>query len=258
MYGGPRPFSGINVTDRPPEAVQLCALVVNPDHSVQPESGTCYPLPDVTHVAASVETVCRYGPGEEYPVLATLKTAKLARAEGLSPDESWWYVAEPGNPGSFCWVSHETTELSGDIAALKLVQPPPVPTGGSAIGEALFAEITGITVDAQSRYVTEYTVHNFQENLPGTHIHFFFDSTPPDQVGITGSGIKLMYGGPSPFNGFQVSDRPPEAARLCVLVANPDHSIISGSGNCFDLPEAEPGAISTLTPSGQSPREPNY
>jgi len=51
-----------------------------------------------------------------------------------------------------------------------------------------------------------------------------------------GTGDRLMHGGPSPFTGYAVSDRPAQASQICALVANPDHSVILGSGNCFDLP----------------------
>lgn len=53
---------------------------------------------------------------------------------------------------------------------------------------------------------------------------------------MLGSGPWFVYGGPSPFTGYGAADRPLGATRLCVLVANPDHSIILGSGNCVDLP----------------------
>ncbi|GIK75069.1 MAG: hypothetical protein BroJett021_40570 [Chloroflexota bacterium] len=72
--------------------------------------------------------------------------------------------------------------------------------------------------------------------MPGDHVHFFFDTVPPEQAGMLGSGPWFVYGGPSPFTGYGAADRPLGATRLCVLVANPDHSIILGSGNCVDLP----------------------
>jgi len=47
-----------------------------------------------------------------------------------------------------------------------------------------------------------------------------------------------MYGGLSPFTGYARTDRPAEAGQLCALVANPDHSVLPGSGNCMMLPDA--------------------
>jgi hypothetical protein len=52
-----------------------------------------------------------------------------------------------------------------------------------------------------------------------------------------------MYGGPSPFTGYTVSDRPAQATQMCATVVNPDHSVIPESGNCFDLPSTPLAAL---------------
>jgi hypothetical protein len=52
---------------------------------------------------------------------------------------------------------------------------------------------------------------------------------------MDGSGNRLMYGGPSPFSGYRIVDRPDGATDLCVLVANPDHTVNLDSGNCMPL-----------------------
>lgn len=46
LYGGPRPFTKYAVADRPVYANQMCALVANANHSVQPDSGNCLDLPN--------------------------------------------------------------------------------------------------------------------------------------------------------------------------------------------------------------------
>jgi hypothetical protein len=84
--------------------------------------------------------------------------------------------------------------------------------------------------------VVDYTVAGFEQKLPGTHIHFYWDIFKDEQVGPASLGKRLMYGGPSPFTGFSRLDRPDAAAQICALVADPEHNVIPGSGNCFDLP----------------------
>jgi serine/threonine protein kinase len=235
LYGGPRPFTGYKLSDRPENAFQMCILVANADHSVQLNSGTCADLPDVVVAAAGQDTACRFGPSPEFPPLAQLTAGELMLVRGISPDELWWNVANPRNPQESCWLYGEVSTVSGDISSLPLVQPPslaevtPLPT--------LFVEITQITIDDQGRYAVEYVTQGFTEKLPGTHIHFFFNTVSPDKVGITGGGSRLMHGGPTPFTGYRTSDRPAEATQLCALVANPDHSVIPNSGNCFGLPD---------------------
>jgi hypothetical protein len=100
-----------------------------------------------------------------------------------------------------------------------------------------FVRINSITVDSSNNYVVEYETFGFTEQLPGMHIHFFFNNVPPEQAGVPGSGPWYLYGGPRPFTKYRVSDRPGSATQMCALVANSNHSLLSTtSGNCMDLP----------------------
>jgi serine/threonine protein kinase len=42
---GPSPFTGYGPANRPANATQMCSLIANPNHSVQPNSGNCVDLP---------------------------------------------------------------------------------------------------------------------------------------------------------------------------------------------------------------------
>lgn len=86
------------------------------------------------------------------------------------------------------------------------------------------------------RYVVGFETFGFQPQVPGQHVHFFFDTVPPEQAGAPGSGPWKLYGGASPFTEYGPADRPEGATELCVLVANADHSVQPNSGNCFPLP----------------------
>lgn len=98
-----------------------------------------------------------------------------------------------------------------------------------------YAEITGISLDG-SQYSVIFQTSGYTPQLPGQHVHFFFDTVPPEQAGVPGSGPWFVYGGPSPFTGYGPTDRPVGAMQFCILVANPDHSVIQGTGNCYALP----------------------
>lgn len=103
----------------------------------------------------------------------------------------------------------------------------------------LRARINGVTLDETNRYVVDFETENFTPALPGTHVHFFFDTVAEADAGVPGSGPWVVYGGSSPFTGYTFADRPfgPDGAeRLCILVANPDHSVQTGTGNCMKLP----------------------
>jgi len=116
-------------------------------------------------------------------------------------------------------------------AAVVTQAPPtatPTPQGG-------FANITNIRISG-GRYVVDFVTSGFTYSLPGTHVHFFFDTVPVEQAGAPGGGPWVVYGDPSPFQLLGPGDRPQGAARMCVLVANANHSIRPGTGNCVSLP----------------------
>lgn len=85
-------------------------------------------------------------------------------------------------------------------------------------------------------YVVAYETFEYTEAVPGVHVHFFFDTVPPDQAGNPGGGPWILYGGPRPFTGYRVVDRPAAAEQMCALVANPNHSVQANSGTCYPLP----------------------
>jgi len=121
-----------------------------------------------------------------------------------------------------------TPSASPDVTAIPAPTPTPTPAGRQA-------RITDIRV-RNGRYIVEYEVFGYRQQLPGRHVHFFFDTVPQREAGVPGNGPWILYGGPSPFTGYSVSDRPSSAAMMCILVADPDHSVFRGTGNCVDLP----------------------
>jgi hypothetical protein len=112
--------------------------------------------------------------------------------------------------------------------------PAPTPTPTPAGRQA---RITGITVSGGD-YVVDYEVFNYTPELPGgRHVHFFFDTVPPEEAGVPGKGPWELYAGPVPFREYQVSEKPSGATKMCILVARPDHSVQQRTGNCVDLPQ---------------------
>jgi serine/threonine protein kinase len=125
-------------------------------------------------------------------------------------------------------VEPTATPAPTDIPTLEPTVTPTFPP--------LYARINSITVNASNQYVVEYETFGYTEQLPGQHVHFFFNTVPPEKAGMPGSGPWIVYGGPRPFTKYRVSDRPANATQMCALVANPNHSVIADSGNCVDLP----------------------
>lgn len=223
LYGGPSPFRQYCACERPKAATQLCILVSNSDHSVEQNSGNCFILPDVNVAAPLYDEPCRTGPGEAFPATATLAAGQILQVTGISPDEAWWAADYAGQA---CWLQRSRSDFAGDLGALPMAEVPDAP--------ALSVQISQITLDAQGNYAVAFKPVGYTPALPGTHIHFYFDIFSADQQGATGN--RLMYAGESPFTGFSQASRPNGANQICALVANPDHTVIPGSGNCAPLP----------------------
>lgn len=96
-------------------------------------------------------------------------------------------------------------------------------------------EITNIGTSG-GNYVVYFAAHHYTPVLPGTHIHFFFDTVPPEQAGMPGTGPWVIHGSTAPFTGYAVAARPAAATQMCALVANQDHSVRLNTGNCYPLP----------------------
>ena len=121
------------------------------------------------------------------------------------------------------------TDLPTEIPTPAETATPTVPPG------IHYVRINNITVE-NGFYQVYYEAFEYTPQLPGEHIHFFFNTVPEDLAGVPGPGNWIIYAGPIPFTGYATGDRPAEATQMCALVANPDHTIQPGSGNCFDLP----------------------
>jgi len=133
-----------------------------------------------------------------------------------------------------------TTQPPLTTAPTATVEPPsatpePSLTPSPTTPAGPFAQIDGIHLDG-NRYIVDYETFGYTEALPGMHVHFFFNTVPPEQAGVPGSGPWYVWGGPRPFNGYSVSDKPPGATQMCALAANPNHTVVANSGNCVDLP----------------------
>jgi hypothetical protein len=98
-----------------------------------------------------------------------------------------------------------------------------------------FVRITSITLNG-SNYVINFETFEYTPQLPGMHVHFFWNTVSQQNAGSPGSGPWDLYGGPSPYSKMTVSQRPSGATQICSLVANSNHSIQPNSGNCVDLP----------------------
>jgi hypothetical protein len=150
--------------------------------------------------------------------------------------------------------SGSTTSTTGATATTGSTQAATKCTSQS--GRCAF--ITGITLDkSTATYVASYTVKGFTpiiytQGVKGSpsdhHVHFFYDTVGADHAGSntpapgkwavwdkdSGHGEFVF----NQFNAFnQNSNGGFGAKQLCILVADANHGVEQGSGNCAPLPK---------------------
>jgi hypothetical protein len=164
-------------------------------------------------------------------LLAANATGMLSGVASSSPPASDALVSSaPSVVASAAASSSAGTAPTASVlpSSSALASPSATPAGRQA-------RITGIAI-TDGRYVVDYQTFGYTPALPGTHMHFFFNTVSVADAGVPGAGPWFLYAGPAPFTGYKVSDKPAAATQMCILVANPDHSIIPDTGNCMVLP----------------------
>jgi len=128
-----------------------------------------------------------------------------------------------------------TLEPTPTTAATPIVAvtEPPTPTD---IPAGPLVRINSI-VEQGGFYAVDYTPIGYTPALPGTHIHFFWNTVPPQTAGVGPTQETwIIYAGPNPFSEYSVSSRPAGATQMCALVANNDHTVQLNTGTCANLP----------------------
>lgn len=69
---------------------------------------------------------CRSGPGLSYNVVGELRVGRQAELVGKSADFAWWYVKNPNDPSTFCWLAADFIVTQGNVEALAVVPPPAI------------------------------------------------------------------------------------------------------------------------------------
>jgi hypothetical protein len=69
---------------------------------------------------------CRFGPEVSYAIVGALIVGRQAEVIGKSIDAAWWYVRNPSDPSTNCWLSAEFVVVAGNVDSLPVVSPPEI------------------------------------------------------------------------------------------------------------------------------------
>jgi hypothetical protein len=84
--------------------------------------------PGGVRVSVSVNTNCRTGPGDDYPIVGALQVGQFAEVVGRSQYSDSWIIRLPSNPAVICWLWAQYATVIGNTAGLPIYQAPPTQT----------------------------------------------------------------------------------------------------------------------------------
>jgi hypothetical protein len=76
---------------------------------------------------------CRFGPATSYAIIGALLLGRQAEVIGRNTDSTWWYVRNPSDPSTSCWLSAEFVVTVGDVQSLPVVGPPEIIVTGISV-----------------------------------------------------------------------------------------------------------------------------
>jgi hypothetical protein len=120
----------------------------------------------IVHV--SVDTNCRFGPGDVYDYQGALLVGEESEVAGKLADESFWYIENPDAPPPYCWIWGAYASITGDKSGIPILTPPPTPTPEYTPTPELYA-VSGIVFYDDNgnglRDSGESGIANFQVDL---------------------------------------------------------------------------------------------
>jgi uncharacterized protein YraI len=133
-----------------PQTTRTPAAAATPTLDAPTSSAsTLTPSPSATRVSLELPTIaptstssvflaaprdqpvnCRFGPGLSYAVIGALVLGRQAQVIGRNADSTWWYVRNPSDPSTSCWLSADFVETEGEVQSLPVVSPPEIMVTG--------------------------------------------------------------------------------------------------------------------------------
>ena len=182
------------------------------------------------------------GGGDDDPVAGPDPTSPS------SDDGSVGSTDDSGGPGTV-----ETTTVPREQPDRILADSPWTPTPCPVEPELVGCILAGVAVDTDTGEMTvPYQTFGFVPELEPAdyHLHFYLDTVVDGDERKAGAqepggswklwdglGPFTSFGGENGRTGYTLADAKAEGARhLCVLVAEADHTVLPGTGNCAPIP----------------------
>lgn len=113
--------------DTPTSSSSTPLPILNTGEDIALPTATSSSTPSAILASAKDQPVnCRFGPGTSYAVTGALTLGRQAEMIGKNADSTWWYVRNPTDPSTSCWLSAEFVQTVGNVDALPVVNSPEI------------------------------------------------------------------------------------------------------------------------------------
>ena len=117
--------------------------------------------PNITLASPKDQPVnCRFGPAVSYSIIGALIVGRSAEVIGKSIDATWWYVKNPSDPSTNCWLSADFVVVTGNWEGLPVVSPPEIGVTNIRVQVDPEAMIVGCSALPQTVNVTAQVTAN--------------------------------------------------------------------------------------------------
>jgi hypothetical protein len=112
-------------------------------------------------ITVSQNTNCRKGPASYYAMVTSFKTGDQVEAYGKDTNNAYFYVKNPSQDQSYCWVWGKSVSVSGDTSGLPMFTPQPtkVPTATPTTAPNFNFSYVSIT-NCSGQYMVRVFVRN--------------------------------------------------------------------------------------------------
>jgi hypothetical protein len=100
---------------------------LTPTVTLTPEP-TLTPTPSGVWLTITENTNCRTGPASYYRLVLSLKVGDQVEATGINPNSDYYYVVNPSDANSYCWVWNKYAIITGNPSILPVYTPQPTAT----------------------------------------------------------------------------------------------------------------------------------
>jgi uncharacterized protein YraI len=139
--------------------------------------------PSYPFVSVSIPANCRSGPGTVYAIVGYFMVGETAQVYGRGASGLYWYIRNPDNSSSFCWISGKYAALSGNLSTIPIYTAWPTPTSLPNIS------IDFVGLDSCQNWWTEFKLTNNTSNIYKSVSITVFDSVTGKSVLKTTDGF---------------------------------------------------------------------